>query len=457
MIRPLSYAACAIWVGLFCSIPAQAQVQNALDFDGIDDEVTVPNASGRIAEAPGYSMTCWVKPTAGTEHQGIVGLRDEAEADFYLLKLANANSVEGRFRNSAGEFFTLVFPGLTLNAWQHLALVYDGSELILYHNGAEATSVAASGNITSTTGTFRLGNLVYSTDNFTFAGQLDEVSLWSTALDVDDVECMASSRIDANAADLELYYAMDQGIPAGNNTAITSLTDMVGNINGSLQGFGLTGATSNFVAGPVIGYTTTASLCEGESYEFNGEELTEPGVYTATFSTGGLCDSTVVLQLVQSSVDNGVVQSGSTLIATASEADFQWYSCGTTGNTLIAGATGQYYQATAVGQYAVEVTQDGCSLLSDCYTVTSIGIEERVLPLFTLSPVPVEDVLNVELIRSARRATASIVDMTGRAVLEQDLGAARKASLDVSELPSGAYFVRVQADGESRVSRFVRQ
>jgi hypothetical protein len=117
----------------------------------------------------------------------------------------------------------------------------------------------------------------------------------------------------------------------------------------------------------------------------------------------------------------------------------------------------QYYLASAVGQYAVEVTQNGCGLLSECLTVTTIGIEERHLPLFTLSPVPTVDVLLVELATTAPNVTVRILDMTGRKLLERDLRAARSIRLDVSDLRAGAYFVQVQAAGESSVARFVRE
>ena len=119
------------------ALASSAQTQNALDFDGIDDEVTVANGSAVIAGATGFSMTCWINPSVGSGHNGIAGLRDELEADFYLLRLDGTTSVEARFRNSDGTAFSLTFPGLTYDTWQHLALVYTGSELILYHNGAE--------------------------------------------------------------------------------------------------------------------------------------------------------------------------------------------------------------------------------------------------------------------------------------------------------------------------------
>jgi hypothetical protein len=428
-----------------------------LDLDGLNDEVTVANASALIAGASGFSLTCWVKPMAGTEHQGIAGLRDEVEADFYLLKLANLNTIEGRLRNSVGDFFTLTAPGLTLNAWQHLALVYNGAELLLYRNGTVIGSVEASGNITSTVGTFRMGNLIYSTDDFNFAGQLDEVGFWSTALSPQEVECLASSPIDETAAGLQLYYTMDQGVAGGNNTAITTLTDQMGNADGTLQGFALTGASSNFVAAPVIGFPVQASLCAGSSYEFNGQTLTTPGTYTTTFTSGSGCDSTVVLNLVQVGVNTNVVQSGSTLIAEQAGVQWQWYECGSDMLIPIGGATAQYYQATEVGSYAVQVTQDGCSASSTCYDVVSIGIQEQELPLFTLSPVPVTDLLTVDLSRTPQNANLTVLDMTGRMVLQRGIGGARRSRLDVSALTPGAYFLRVSVDGVSRVVRFVRE
>lgn len=336
-------------------------------------------------------------------------------------------------------------------------MVYDGSELVLYRNGVEVSSVAANGVISSTTGTFRLGNLIYSSDNFTFDGQLDEVSLWSTALSDAEVQCMASSPINGSATDLQLYFAMDQGVAGGNNAAITTLTDLAGNSDGVLQGFAMNGTTSNFVTGAALGYAVDAFLCAGESYLFNGEVLTAPGVYTATFPTAGLCDSTVVLHLVEAEVDNGVVQNGPTLIATAAGASYQWYTCSPTGNAPITGATGQYFQATAVGQYAVEVTQNGCSAMSICYNVTSIGIEERMAPLVSVSPSPVVDLLTVELDRTPQSASIKVVDMTGRTVLQRSVGGSRRYRLDVSALTPGAYFLRLSADGVNRAVRFVRE
>lgn len=451
-----------VLLAFYLAFPAllNAQSNASLDFDGVDDQVVVENGSAALVDAPGYTLSCWVYPTntapSYPDFDGFAGIRNEFDAAFYLLQIAPATTVEGRFQNSEGSEVTITFGGLALNTWQHLALVYDGAELAIWHDGDLVVSQPASGAITNGSEPLYIGNVQFNTVPFLLDGRVDEVALFQRALNGEEIGCLVSGAPDPTDPDLAFYFDMNEGVPNGDNTTITTLTDQVDGLSAALEGFALTGSTSNFVESPVLGSVIQEALCEGGSYLFNGETLTEPGSYTATFQASSGCDSTVVLELVVAEVDNGVVQNGSTIIATATEAEYQWYVCGTSGNTLIQGATAQYYQAPFVGQFAVEVTQDGCSALSDCVTVSSIGIEERQAPFFTLSPVPAGDVLTVELSRPAQHAQLTVVDMTGREVLTRGIGAARKANLDVSTLRPGAYFLRVQADGVSRVVRFVR-
>lgn len=48
---------------------------------------------------------------------------------------------------------------------------------------------------------------------------------------------------------------------------------------------------------PLTESTTVASICAGETYEFNGDMLTESGTYTATMTSANGCDSTALLNL----------------------------------------------------------------------------------------------------------------------------------------------------------------
>ncbi len=129
------------FVGLMLTGPfvfqrAAAQALHGLSFDGTDDYTATPGFSNSLVGLGSFSMACWVNPANASpsfpNFDGIMGLRNDVNADFYLLHYSN-NAFEARFRNSAGTAFTITQGPVQLNTWQHLALVYTGSQLRLFN------------------------------------------------------------------------------------------------------------------------------------------------------------------------------------------------------------------------------------------------------------------------------------------------------------------------------------
>lgn len=75
------------------------------------------------------------------------------------------------------------------------------------------------------------------------------------------------------------------------------------------------------------------------------------------------------------SVSNSVAQVGAQLTADLTGATYQWLDCDNNYYALI-GATNQTYTPPATGNYAVEVTLNGCVDTSACMLVDFTGIEE---------------------------------------------------------------------------------
>ncbi|MCC6840038.1 MAG: hypothetical protein IT230_07760 [Flavobacteriales bacterium] len=448
-------------MGLFIVHPALAQETNALDFDGFDDKVTVPGASALITSGTGISLTCWAYPVntapAFPDFDGFAGLRDDFTADFYLLQIAPANTVEGRFRNSSGQAFTLAHAGLVVNTWQFLALTYNGSQLSLNINGVTVASTPANGAIASNFVDLFIGNVYYQGTDFLLHGRVDEVSLWNRALNPNEISCIYNSGIDVSDSGLQLYYKMDQGTGGGNNAGITSLLPSKGSINGALEGFVLSGGASNFVTSPAVGTTLSATLCPGEVYTFNGQQLTAAGVYGASLPSGSACDSVVILNLSFSSVNTQLSNTGGVLTSLAEGDYWQWLDCNN-GHAEIPGAIGQQYAPVQSGSYAVEVTQFNCTDTSACAEVIITGSAEApVQGLVKVYPNPAQDRVWVELGREAGSRLLMVEDAFGRCIAKVRTSGESTVEIPLTGMAAGLYVVRARSAGAEQVLRLLKQ
>ena len=432
----------------FCFF-AKGQSQNALDFDGIDDEVIVPAASSLIAGSNQLSITCWVYPTNAApmypDFDGFAGFRNELDCDFYVMQVSPSTAIEARLRNSVGSVYTITYQGLNLNVWQHLAVTFDGSMLRLYVGGNLADSVPASGGITNTAESFHIGTLPYGINPYWLTGKVDDISLWNRALSPSEIACIAQESIDANDPGCMLFYTCNQGVANGNNTSISMLHDESGHIDGVLTNFAMISTFSNFVAGLNNAATFAQTICQGDYYQFGNEQVTEPGFYYETFPLNGGCGNLRELNLFVIAVDTSVTQAGETLTANAAGAAYQWVDCGN-GYAVIPGATSQDFSPLTDGSYALVITSGACSDTSSCYTITNVGIGEGPLAgEFILYPNPVKKNFIVSNIHANGTCDLLVTDALGKSVARFTLQGSGPFTIDASSWQRGIYYLSIQS------------
>jgi hypothetical protein len=148
---------------------------------------------------------------------------------------------------------------------------------------------------------------------------------------------------------------------------------------------------------------------------------------------------------------------------------YRWFMNG----EVIPTATGPRLTAALAGKYMVEVTQKGCSVSSKILELTNVQyptnspikpsppeiliIEENL----QVYPNPVEDILTVAYQSdNTYNLDAQIITLDGVALpgkLLYDNGSVFLNQFDVSKLPSGRYFIRVN-DGRRAISKpFIKQ
>ncbi|MCC7029866.1 MAG: T9SS type A sorting domain-containing protein [Chitinophagaceae bacterium] len=165
--------------------------------------------------------------------------------------------------------------------------------------------------------------------------------------------------------------------------------------------------------------TITQTACN--VYTLNGQTYNASGVYTQMFINGAGCDSTLTLNLTINTVNTAVMQAGPVLSAVANGAVYQWLSCNP--YQEMAGETNQQFTATANGEYALSISQNGCSDTSACIPVIGIGLNDRELTnSVILFPNPVTDNLHIKYnLTTNKNATVQLIDMLGRLLTEISL------------------------------------
>lgn len=192
--------------------------------------------------------------------------------------------------------------------------------------------------------------------------------------------------------------------------------------------------------------TFSAAICQGETYDFNGQQLTSADSYTATYSSTGGCDSVVTLNLTVNALPQPVVTATANVVSTQVFDSYQWQLEGSDIN----GADEQQYTATQNGNYSVMVSDaNGCQNTSAAVSVTGVGINNIASSIAKLYPNPAENIFTIELSGNNHTSTVSISDVNG-ALLLQATVEGNKATLNVSDMPAGILTVQVtNANGTS--------
>lgn len=299
------------------------------------------------------------------------------------------------------------------------------------------------------------------------------------------------------------YYKFNEGTGGAINTGITDLPDVAGTSNGTLMGFTLSGTTSNWITSdvsiiaigesPADSGSSSLTICEGdtvnfggsnlfstgvytanyinvwgcdsvhtfnltvidrihnnitisacEQYNFNGDVLTVSGMYDDTLEAATGCDSVVHLNLTVQTVNTAVTASGFTLTANTTGADYQWVDCNA-GFAVIPGATSISFSPTQDGDYAVVVTESGCSDTSMCYPISGMGIfSHGYFPDVIVYPNPVSEILYIDAGTTKLAYQIKVTDLQGRTVFVME-NAALPALVNMAGLSTGTYLVNLSS------------
>ena len=165
----------------------------------------------------------------------------------------------------------------------------------------------------------------------------------------------------------------------------------------------------------------------------------------------------ITLDLTINSVsDLTTTTSGNSISSNNLGATYQWLDCDNN-NSVIVGETGQSFVAAANGNYAVELTENGCVDTTSCVSITSVGIVENSFgEVLSIYPNPTSGNFSIDLGAIYESSVVSITDITGKLIDSKTLTQSQILNLSIKE-PVGIYFVSIQAGDKKAVIQLVKE
>ncbi len=179
------------------------------------------------------------------------------------------------------------------------------------------------------------------------------------------------------------------------------------------------------------------------------------GEYIDVISNAEGCDSTVTVHLTIQEIEAVILQDDETLMASYDNAEYKWIDCGNNFE-YIANATDQFFTPSVSGTYAVQVTVNGCSEISECveYMVASTG-EAIILDKWHVYPNPNNGTFTIPKTAIREAYEIRIVDAYGKLIQRQR--AISNSNIEVQfDAPAGIYHVQLLDKNNVRSTQIVK-
>ena len=182
------------WPGTLVNGPTwvAGAVGNAVNLDGTDDHVTLPN--GVVAGLTHCTISAWVKPRSSPTWARIFDFGTGTTNYMFLTCRAAANTVRFAIRTpTVGEQVINGTATLQANAWNHVAVTLAGSVGTLYVNGKAVGTNNAMTLLPSSLGNTTLnylGRSQFASDAYLPAA-VDDFRVYNPALPAADIAAMA--------------------------------------------------------------------------------------------------------------------------------------------------------------------------------------------------------------------------------------------------------------------------
>ncbi|MEM0360148.1 MAG: DUF2341 domain-containing protein [Candidatus Diapherotrites archaeon] len=224
----------------------------AIQFDGVDDIVSIPDSDSLDMKNDSFSIFAWVKRNKFNDEQQIVAKYGSIAYNGYRFEFGADNKL-GFFAGDGGSWDIYLQSSSTItdSGWHHVGVVINRSSVgQLYIDGkpnGNAASATSIGNINNADPVY-IGSAQWSTKRF--GGIIDDVRIYNYAKSAQEIEADYNFGVREHSAHIQIT---DQNLVAlwhlDGNAMQTTALDSKGSNHGTLANFDFWHADSGWVEG----------------------------------------------------------------------------------------------------------------------------------------------------------------------------------------------------------------
>lgn len=173
---------------------APGKVGRAFSFDGTNDHIQALDAPG-IDLTGNFTIEAWIRDSGATGERCIISKRNPDNLDVSYSLFLRDGMLRFASRTGGAAFSDSAGPAIPANQWVHVAVTANGTSLRFYKDGILTTHTTHPTNRPDTSGAVTIGGTVTvanptATPDAPFAGEIDELSLYSRALSAAEIDAI---------------------------------------------------------------------------------------------------------------------------------------------------------------------------------------------------------------------------------------------------------------------------
>ncbi|MCK4696505.1 MAG: hypothetical protein KAT74_12115, partial [Candidatus Cloacimonetes bacterium] len=184
----------------------------ALDFDGIDDYVSIAGNSELSDELEdGFTISAWIHPANSTIlGQGRIVSNDWSYNSYYLVLYQN--TIRFAISNGSGGWNHMSYNYIySADEWRFISASYNGNDGKIYVDGELKNSTYLGTTPDFVSSNIDIGAKNGGSQNF-FNGLIDEVRIWNVARTQEEIKNNMNLKLNGNENGLVGYWRMDEGV-----------------------------------------------------------------------------------------------------------------------------------------------------------------------------------------------------------------------------------------------------